>query len=102
MAETRQLTHEEIIEREEWLHQWETEHPGCTAEEYAEAVASWEPLSDDTVIVPRDLLESLVSVEACQFDHHGGCQAHLYLTLEPGEKCPQQELKELIGWDDEE
>ncbi len=28
--------------------------------------------------------------------HHGGCQAHGYLSLEPGEKCPQQDAKELL------
>jgi len=25
---------------------------------------------------------------ACRFDHHGGCQAHGYLRLDPGERCP--------------
>lgn len=49
-----------------------------------------------SVLAPRDLLASLVDDEACWFDHHGGCQAHGYLSLEPGEKCPQQELKELL------
>lgn len=45
----------------------------------------------------RSLLESLVSDDDCDFDHHGGCQAHLYLSLEPGEKCPQQQLKDLLA-----
>jgi hypothetical protein len=27
--------------------------------------------------------------EPCRFDHHGGCQEHGYLSLEPGERCPQ-------------
>ena len=27
--------------------------------------------------------------EPCWFDHHGGCQAHGYLSLEPGEHCPE-------------
>lgn len=47
-------------------------------------------------VVSRDLLESLVEADNCWFDHHGGCQAHGYLSLEPGEQCPQQELKNLL------
>lgn len=43
------------------------------------------------------LLPCLVDDEVCWFDHHGGCQAHCYLSLQPGEKCPQQELKEVIA-----
>jgi hypothetical protein len=46
---------------------------------------------------PRDLLESLVDDDPCWFDHHGGCQAHGYLSLEPGELCPQAELKALLA-----
>lgn len=30
-----------------------------------------------------------VNHEPCRFDHHGGCQAHGYLSLEPGERCPE-------------
>ena len=47
----------------------------------------------------HDLLESLVDDGECSFDHHGGCQAHGYLSLEPGEKCPQQELRDLLAED---
>lgn len=43
-----------------------------------------------------NLIESLTDPDDCSFDHHGGCQAHGYLSLEPGEKCPQAEAKELI------
>lgn len=32
----------------------------------------------------------------CRFDHHGGCQEHGFLDLEPGEKCPNQEAHELL------
>lgn len=46
---------------------------------------------------PRELLESLVDADDCRFDHHGGCQAHGYLALEPGELCPQAELKALLA-----
>lgn len=52
--------------------------------------------SADTVVVPRNLLESLVQDEDCWFDHHGGCQAHGYLSLEPGEVCPQEQVKQLL------
>lgn len=44
------------------------------------------------------LLAELVDTEDCWFDHHGGCQAHGYLSLEQGEKCPQFEVKELLKW----
>ena len=50
-----------------------------------------------TIPVSRELLESLVSPDECWFDHHGGCQGHGYLSLEPGEQCPQQELKDLLA-----
>jgi hypothetical protein len=43
-----------------------------------------------------DLLECLVDSETCWYDHHGGCQAHGYLSLRAGEMCPQAELKELL------
>lgn len=50
-----------------------------------------------TIQVPVDLLESLVDDDDCWFDHHGGCQAHGYLSLKPGELCPQAELKALLA-----
>lgn len=43
------------------------------------------------------LLRDLVDADDCWFDHHGGCQAHGYLSLEPGERCPQAEAQELIA-----
>lgn len=45
----------------------------------------------------RDLIRDLADEDACWFDHHGGCQAHGYLSLKPGEKCPQQEARELFA-----
>lgn len=56
-------------------------------------------MSSLSVNVPRDLLESLVDGDDCWFDHHGGCQAHGYLSLEPGEVCPQHQLKALLAAD---
>lgn len=61
--------------------------------------ATDKPDTPDTITVPRELLASLVDDDDCWFDHHGGCQAHGYLALEPGEKCPQAELKELLTED---
>lgn len=53
-------------------------------------------ISAESVAVPKDLLESIVDWGDCHFDHHGGCQAHGYLDLEPGEICPQEEIKMLL------
>jgi hypothetical protein len=47
-------------------------------------------------LIPIELVASLIDRDPCWFDHHGGCQAHGYLSLEPGEKCPQQEAKEWL------
>lgn len=54
-------------------------------------------MSDETLVVPRELLESLVSEDECSFDHHGGCQTHYYLELEPGETCPQAQLRTILA-----
>lgn len=50
----------------------------------------------EQVTVPRELLESLVDNEPCWLDHGGGCQAHGYISLQPGELCPQYELQQLL------
>lgn len=47
------------------------------------------------------LIRDLTDDDDCWFDHHGGGQAHGYLSLGPGEKCPQQEAKELIAANEE-
>lgn len=43
----------------------------------------------------RTLIQDLTTNDddPCQFDHHGGCQAHGYLNLEHGEVCPQEAAK---------
>jgi hypothetical protein len=48
------------------------------------------------ITINRELLESLIEDEPCSFDHHGGCQAHGYLSLAPGEMCPQEEAKRIL------
>lgn len=39
------------------------------------------------------LVRDLIDTDDCWFDHAGGCQAHGYLSLKPGELCPQAEAK---------
>lgn len=39
------------------------------------------------------LVGDLTDPDDCSFDHHGGCQAHGYLSLQPGEICPQLDAK---------
>lgn len=43
------------------------------------------------------LIAALIDPDDCWFDHHGGCQAHGYLSLEPGEMCPQLEAKAWVA-----
>ncbi len=43
-----------------------------------------------------NLICDLTDRDDCWLDHHGGCQAHGYLSLEPGEMCPHQEAKDLL------
>lgn len=45
----------------------------------------------------RRLISDLTDADPCHFDHHGGCQAHGYLSLEPGELCPHAEAKQLLN-----
>lgn len=58
-----------------------------------------------TVTLTRAHVDALIRVESfldtgpCWFDHHGGCQAHGYLDLEPGELCPQAVLKQMLEAD---
>lgn len=43
------------------------------------------------------LLECFVHEnDPCCFDHHGGCQSHGFLSLEPGERCPHAEAVDVI------
>jgi hypothetical protein len=63
-----------------------------TAQSLLDRVAELEAELDVAVL----LVEALVDEDDCWFDHHGGCQAHGFLSLEPGEKCPHAEAKELL------
>jgi hypothetical protein len=42
------------------------------------------------------LINELVDPDDCNLDHHGGCQAHGYLSLEPGEICPHAAAKTVL------
>ena len=44
-----------------------------------------------------DTLDSLVDPDPCWFDHHGGCQAHGFLDLQPGEECPNAAAQRIIA-----
>ena len=60
-------------------------------------------MSERQIMIPVALLESLTDEDACRLDHHGGCQAHGYLSLEEGEVCPQRDAKDRLAavetWD---
>lgn len=43
------------------------------------------------------LVDSLKDEDPCWFDHNGGCQAHGFLALGPGERCPEQDAKNFLA-----
>lgn len=45
----------------------------------------------------RGLVKDLADPDPCWHDHHGGCQAHGYLSLGPGERCPHAAARELLN-----
>ncbi len=47
----------------------------------------------------RDILASLVDDEPCWYDHHGGCQAHGFLSLKRDEVCPMKEAQMVVAAD---
>lgn len=65
-------------------------------------VRPWMHSMAHELIQLRQLLRDFTDPDECWFDHHGGCQAHGYLSLEPGELCPHAEAKQLIAeWETE-
>lgn len=68
--------------------------------EHGQLVAEVLKLRDgrDTMLA---LIRDLASDELCWFDHHGGCQAHGYLSLRPGELCPHAEAHQLLAQESE-
>jgi hypothetical protein len=53
-------------------------------------------LASGQICVSAELLHVLADPDSCYFDHRSGCQAHGYLSLEPGELCPQAEVRGLL------
>lgn len=43
------------------------------------------------------LLREVTDPDPCWFDHAGGCQAHGYLNLKPGETCPVYDAQQVIA-----
>lgn len=42
------------------------------------------------------LLAELTDPDPCWFDHNGGCQAHGFLSLEPGQTCPMNDAQGIL------
>lgn len=95
------------------LHDWALMYPipawGLAQGELAERLAAnWARVASGMVMeaiaavpAPRDpkmlrLLGRFAELTRCTFDNGGGCQAHGYLSLEPGEQCPHAEAKALL------
>lgn len=53
-------------------------------------------MNGDEQALALRLLGELVDPDECWFDHNGGCQAHGFLDLKPGEACPNQQARDLI------
>lgn len=55
---------------------------------------------DDDQIPDREsllnLIRDLTNDEPCDYDHHGGCQTHGYLNLEPAERCPHDDARQIL------
>ena len=67
--------------------------PGPSWKVMAQALADAGLLVTDELI---DLIASLTEASACWFDHHGGCQEHGYLGLEPGDVCPMRQAQDWL------
>ena len=43
------------------------------------------------------LLRAVMEDSECWFDHHGGCQEHGFLDLQPGDVCPNAAARDLLN-----
>lgn len=54
--------------------------------------------TEEQIVKLKELLSELVDPDDCWFDHHGGCQAHGFLSLN-GQTCPHAEAKAILQED---
>ena len=47
------------------------------------------------------VIRNLVDPDDCWYDHHGGCQAHGFLSLEHNEVCPHTKAKQWLAINNE-
>lgn len=92
---------QERAERKGYSHdEARTEVYGAAIEAAREVLASLKglPVSQETIQREQllELIGDLADPDPCWFDHHGGCQAHGYLSLKTGERCPHAVAQELL------
>lgn len=49
-------------------------------------------------VVPSELLEALVGIDECSYDHNGDCQMHCHFGLLYGQKgCPHAVARQILA-----
>jgi hypothetical protein len=85
--------------------QYRATHHYCPHPEHACTCPPRPAAADEDRLQASQVAEALELLDAhtwpideipCRFDHHGGCQEHGFLSLEPGEKCPTLRAHELL------
>lgn len=89
MADERRAQFAEAI----WPGYWLPEDLRLDVMDRVMAIAD-PPLAE--IVRLKDLIRDLADPDPCWFDHNGGCQAHGYLSLKPGETCPQADAQAII------
>ncbi len=75
------------------------EHACEQRDKYQRRTIEWRQAAADVAVecnMYRDLAKDLYDDEPCSFDHHGGCQAHMFLEPEPGATCPHGRAQRLF------
>lgn len=70
------------------------EHPSITPEDLAALLDAIDRESLAAAATTRQLIVDLTDPDPCSFDTRGGCQAHSYIDLKPGQMCPHEEAKQ--------
>lgn len=52
--------------------------------------------ADKRVEEAYELLGEFVDADPCEWDHNHSCQAHGFFYITQGERCPNEEAKQLI------